>query len=207
MLIDEMVACTNPKPEFKEMRKEWRRKKREEAAAHASKEYSQAAAAAAEAKSVHAMQQQHAAVAAVAAGLPSGNDYPQPSSYSHGWQRSSDGMAPLYGSAPQYNAMPGVGFENGNNDPFAHRGSTGSFLTSAPTWSGSDTRPTTANTVSSAGSPTDGRFAYSVPSWGGMSTNSTYDRKVTSTPGMPPPNATTQPASFQPYMMNQQSFA
>jgi hypothetical protein len=64
------------------------------------------------------------------------------------------------------------------DDPFSHRSSTGSFLTSAPTWSGSDTRPTTANTVSSGGgSPTDSRFAYtSTNSWGNVSGQ--YDARV-----------------------------
>lgn len=161
------------------MRKEWRRKKREEAANNANKEY--------------------AAAAAEGAGSQAPSD-----AYSSSWQRPSghatpDG-APMYPSGPQYSApsMPHMGMDA--PDPFGHRGSANSFLSSAPAWSGSDTRPTTANTVSSAGSPSDGRFAYSVPQWA----SNGYDRKG-SLPGMQTQSGGGQqpPANFHPYMMTQ----
>lgn len=144
------------------MRKEWRRKKREEAAATASKEYSQAAAAAAETTGKPGYSQgadQYAAHGSWGSRQSLGGD---------------DSVVPsMYPGA--YSGSSSVGTLE-PADPFGHRGSTGSFLTSAPTWSGSDTRPNTANTVSSTGSPTDGRFAYSAPYSTGVSVQYDFGR-------------------------------
>lgn len=131
--------------EFKEMRKEWRKKKREEAAAAANKEAAAAAAAANEAQSLPP---------------PAG---PYANSVYAPW------------GAPQDSNDSGSGYSHADShDTFSgHRSSNGSFLNSPPNWgapgaahSNENTRPATANTGSTGGSPTEHqRFGSSSYLW------------------------------------------
>jgi len=171
------------------MRKEWRRKKREEATEAANKEL-QAQAAAAQQAAAQQAAAQHAAAAAAAAGV-------DPSGYQWGDARHSTADPSSLYSNYSASSTTSLGVDS---DPYGNRGSTSSFLTSAPTWSSSDTRPTTANTVSSGGSPTDGRFTYnSSGSWSNV-----YDRK-NSLSVSTPQSATAPSSTFTPYTMNHHS--
>lgn len=160
------------------MRKEWRKKKREETNEAASKEFAAVAA-------QQAAVQQAAAAAVLDPSQPQYQWADQTRTHA---TTDPNSLYPNGYSAPSSNSLT-----VDTADPYGHRGSTSSFLTSAPTWSSSDTRPTTANTVSSDGSPTDGRFGYNN-SW---NSNGVYDRKV-----MTPQSATQSSAAFTPYGMS-----
>jgi hypothetical protein len=170
------------------MRKEWRRKKREEVTEAANKELQAHAAAAQQAAAHHQAAASHHHASSVDPGSAGG--------YHWGDSRHTTADPTSLYSSYSTSSSNSLGVDS---DPYGHRDSTSSLFSSTSTWSNSDTPPTTANTISSGGSPNDGRFAYGNGSWSNV-----YDRK----PGMTPlttPQSATGPSTFNLYGMNHHS--